>query len=142
MRLPDPYGIFNFIVEINSTQVGGFSEVAGLEAHSEIEEYREGGINHYVHKLVKETKYSNLTLKRGVTDATELWDWYREVIEGRIERKDITIVLQNSKRQEKWRWVFTDAYPVKWSGTDLNASNNTIAVESVEFAHHGMARRG
>lgn len=140
MRPPDPYKVFQFVVEINGTQVGGFSEVTGLEVRTEFDEYREGGVNDYVHKIAKETRYPNLTLKRGITDATELWEWHRQVVEGNIQRRTVSVVLLNSRREEKWRWVFRDAYPVKWNGSDLNASGNTVAVESVELAHHGMTK--
>lgn len=140
MRPPDPYKVFQFVVEINGTQVGGFSEVTGLEVRTEVDEYREGGVNDYVHKIAKETRYPNLTLKRGITDATELWEWHQQVVEGNIQRRTVSILLLNSRREEKWRWVFRDAYPVKWNGSDLNASGNTVAVESVELAHHGMTK--
>lgn len=140
MRPADPYKVFQFIVEINGTQVGGFSEVTGLEVRTEVDEYREGGVNDYVHKIAKETRYQNLTLKRGITDATELWEWHQQVVEGDIQRKTVSVVLLDSQRQEKWRWVFRDAYPVKWNGSDLNATGNTVAVESVELAHHGMTK--
>jgi phage tail-like protein len=141
MRLPDPFMIFRFVVEINGTQVGGFSEVTGLEVRTEVDDYREGGVNDYVHKIAKETRYSNLTLKRGITDATVLWDWHQQVVNGEIERKTVSVVLLNERREEKRRWVFRDAYPVKWNGTDLNATGNTVAVESVELAHHGMTKQ-
>jgi phage tail-like protein len=134
----DPYRVFNYVVEINGTQVGGFSEVTGISADTEFEDFREGGINNYTHKLAKLTKYSNLTLKRGITDANELWTWHQEVINGTVERKTISVILQNEAREETWRWVFSDAYPVKWTGPDLNATSNTVAAESVEFAHHGL----
>jgi phage tail-like protein len=75
MRLPDPYKAFRFAVEINGTRVAGFSEVTGLEVRTEVDEHREGGVNDYVHKLAKETRYANLTLKRGITVMTDLWDW-------------------------------------------------------------------
>jgi phage tail-like protein len=140
-RPPDPYKVFQFIVEINGTQVGGFAEVTGLEVRTEVDEYREGGVNEYVHKLAKETRYQNLTLKRGITDAAELWEWHQRVVGGDIERKTVSVVMLDSRRQEKWRWVFRDAYPVKWNGTDLNATGSTVLVESVELAHHGMMRQ-
>lgn len=140
MRPVDPYKVFQFVVEINGTQVGGFSEVTGLEVRTEVDEYREGGVNDYVHKIAKETRYQNLTLKRGITDSTELWEWHQQVVEGDIERKTVSVVLLDSQRQEKWRWVFLDAYPVKWNGSDLSATGNTVAVESVELAHHGMMK--
>lgn len=140
MRPRDPYKVFSFIVEINGTQVGGFADVAGLEVRTEVDEHREGGVNDYVHKLAKETRYPNLTLRRGITDASGLWDWHKDVVNGFIRRKTLSVVLLDAQRREKWRWVFADAYPVKWSGTDLNAANNTVLVESVEFAHHGMTK--
>lgn len=139
-KLKDPYSVFNFIVEINSTQIGGFSEASGLQAETEYESIREGGINDYEHKVARITKYPNLTLKRGLIDAEELWQWHENVINGAVERKTIAIVLRDSLREEKWRWVFNDAYPVKWSGSDLNATSNTVALETVEFAHNGMRR--
>jgi phage tail-like protein len=140
MRAPDPYKVFRFVVEINGTEVGGFSEVAGLEVRTEVDEYREGGVNDYVHKIAKETRYPNLTLKRGITDATELWDWHQQIVSGDVQRKTLSVVLIDAQRRERWRWIFRDAYPVKWNGTDLNAAGNTVAVESVEFAHHGMTK--
>src|ERR1051325_8688291 len=140
MRLPDPYKVFQFVVEINGTQVGGFSEVTGLESRTEFDEYREGGVNEYVHKIAKETRYPNLILKRGLTDSTEFWDWHQQVVEGDVERKTVSVILMNSLREEKWRWVFRDAYPVKWNASDLNATGNTMAVESIELAHHGMTK--
>ena len=140
MRVPDPYMVFRFVVEINGTRVAGFSEVTGLEVRTEVDEYREGGVNDYVHKIAKETRYPNLTLKRGITDATELWDWHQQIVGGDIRRQTIAVVLLDSLKKEKWRWVFRDAYPVKWNGTDLNSTGNTVAVESIEFAHHGLTK--
>jgi len=139
-RKKDPYAVFNFVVEINSIQVGGFSEVSGLQAETEYESIREGGINDYEHKLARITKYPNLTLKRGIFDADELWRWHEEVVNGRVQRNTITIKLQDSLRVDKWAWVFDDAYPVKWSVSDLNATSGTVALETVEFAHNGMRR--
>ena len=141
MRAPDPYKVFRFVVEINGIQVGGFSEVTGLEVRTEVDEQREGGVNDYVHKIPKETRYPNLTLKRGITDATGLWDWHQQIVQGDIQRKTVSVILRDAQQQEKWRWIFRDAYPVKWNGTDLNATGNTVAVESVELAHHGMTKQ-
>ena len=140
-RPRDPYRVFRFIVEIDGTQVGGFSEVAGLEGRTEFDEQREGGVNDFVHKMAKESRYPNLTLRRGISDLTGLWDWFNEVRNGNVLRKTLSVVLVDAQQREKWRWIFTDAYPVKWSGTDLNAANNAVQVESVEFAHHGMRKQ-
>jgi phage tail-like protein len=127
-------------VEINGTQTAGFSEVTGLEARTETEDFREGGVNDYVHKIAKETRYSNVTLKRGITDERTMWDWCNAVRSGRVERKTLSVILMDSQRNEKWRWIFRDAFPVKWNATDLSGSANAIVVESMEFAHHGMSK--
>ena len=140
MRDADPYVGFLFRVEILGLQVGGFSQVSGLEREVQTEDFREGGLNDYTHKLATVTKYQNLTLRRGIADATELWQWRQDVVNGKIERRQINVVLVDHLGREKWRWVFAKAYPVKWSGSELNATTNAVFVESVEFAHNGIKR--
>lgn len=138
MRDADPYGGFRFRVEILGLQVGGFTEVSGLEREVQIEDFREGGLNDYTHKLATMTKYQNLTLKRGLADAADLWQWHQDVVNGKIERRQVTIVLIDISGQDTWRWVVEKAYPVKWSGASFNASTNAFLVESVDFVHNGI----
>jgi phage tail-like protein len=137
-RKADPYLSFRFLVEIQGLVVGGFSEASGLTAETELDEQREGGVNEFVHKLPKLTKYPNLTLKRGLTDSEVLWKWHRAVITGKVQRTTIHLVLLNSEGNETWRWSFADAYPVKWIGPELKADGSTVALESLEIAHHGF----
>jgi len=137
----DPYLSFNFLVEIENIVVGGFSEVTGLEVETEIKEYREGGLNEYMHRLAGPTRYpSNLILKRGLTDAHTLLGWFQEVAQGTIRRKNGSIVLLDMSGEERWRWNFIDAYPVKWSGPNLRASASEVAVETLELAHNGISK--
>jgi len=136
----DPYLSFRFLVELQSLIVGGFSEVSGLQAETEIEEIREGGVNDYVHKLPKITKYSNITLKKGITDCDTLWKWHQDVVNGKVERKTVFVVLMDSEGNEKWRWSFERAYPVKWQGPDLKADSSAVAVETLELAHNGIKK--
>lgn len=143
MARVDPYTSFRFVVEITGVQVGGFSEVSGLQAETEMEDFREGGVNDFVHKIIKFTKYPNLVLKRGITEDANLWKWHQDVITGKIFKTDIAVVLNNVdlRRNKTWRWEFAKAFPVKWAGSDLNATGNTMFIETVEFAHHGMKTR-
>ena len=136
----DPYSSFRFLVEIQGLIVGGFSEVSGLQAETEVEEVREGGINYHVHKFPKITKYSNLILKRGITDSDVLWKWYQDVVKGVFLRKSGFIILLDGEGNEKWRWHFIDAYPVKWTGPDLKGDSSTIAVETLEISHNGIEK--
>jgi phage tail-like protein len=135
----DPVLSFNFKVEITGLIIAGFSEVSGLQAEIEVHEYREGGLNEYIHKRAGPAKYAtNLVLKRGIADSQELWSWYSDVLQGRIERKSLDIVLMDSAGTEKRRWTFQNAYPVKWSGPDFKAQASEIAIESLELAHEGL----
>jgi phage tail-like protein len=137
----DPYLTFNFLVEIKGLVVGGFSEVSGLQVEIEVEDYREGGLNDYIHKLAGPTRYpSNLVLKHGLTDVDGLWKWQREVTQGVIKRKNGSIVLLDSTGEERWRWNFSGAYPVRWVGPELRAGTADVAVETIELVHRGLTK--
>ncbi len=137
----DPYLSFNFLVEIEGLVVGGFTEVTGLQVETEVEDYREGGQNDYIHKLPGPTRYpSNLVLKHGLTDAETLWEWHQQVTQGNIQRKNGSIVLLNSTGEETWRWNFVGAYPARWSGPDLRAGTAEVSVETLELVHHGLSK--
>ncbi len=134
----DPAIVFRFQVEIDGLLVAGFSQVLGLEAETEVETYHEGGVNAYEHQLAKITKYPRLVLKRGLTDSTELWTWYQNVILGTIERKSGSIIMLNPAGEEFCRWNFFESYPVKWVGPELSASVSEVAIETLEIVHCGF----
>jgi phage tail-like protein len=127
-----------FLVELDGLIVGGFSEVSGIQAETEVTEYSEGGVNTHVHYWVKQTKYPRIVLKRGMTNSSELWDWYDGVVGGKISRKNGAVILNNQAGKEICRWNFFEAYPVKWLGPSLNASNGSVAIETVELVHNGI----
>jgi phage tail-like protein len=126
-------------VELDHVQHGGFSRVKGLSRETKIEPRREGGVNDYEHKLATMTTYGNLILERGLAD-DYFWSWHEDVVDGRIERRTVTIVIQDETGNEVWRWLVESAFPVKWTGTDLDAASSQVLVESVELAHHGFRR--
>jgi phage tail-like protein len=134
----DPFLGFGFELQAEGLVIGSFSEVSGLGAEIDIEEYREGGVNDFVHKLPKNTKYGNLVFRRGMTNSTVLYDWYKKVANGKIERRQITITLLDTQKSPLKNWSFKNAFPVKWNGPDLKSDGNAIAIESVEMAHQGL----
>jgi phage tail-like protein len=137
----DPYMSFNFLVEIEGLIVGAFTEVSGLQVETQVPDYQEGGQNEYVHRLPGPTRYpSNLTLKRGLTDIEALWSWHQDVVAGAIERKNGTIYLLDRMGVPAMWWDFKEAYPVKWSGPELKADGNSVAVETIELAHRGISK--
>ena len=137
----DPYLSYSFVVEIDNLVVGGFSEVSGLQVEIEVQDYREGGLNDYIHRLAGPSRYpSNLVLNRGLTDGETLCNWHQEVAQGIINRKSGSIVLLDSAGEEKLRWDFVEAYPVKWVGPDFRAGTAEVAVETLELVHRGITR--
>ena len=91
-------------------------------------------------KLPGMTKYSNIVLKRGVTDDTELYDWHRRAVDGDVQRRNGWIVLLDRQGNERVRWNFVSAWPAKWDGPDFNAEGNDVAIETLELAHEGVTR--
>jgi phage tail-like protein len=129
---------FSLSIEIDNVQEAGFSEVSGLEAEVDIFEYQEGGVNGFTHKLAGPAKFPNVTLKRGITHSNGLWEWFSKVAQGKIERKNLSVVLHNQAGDQVRRWDLTQAYPVKWVGPGLKADENATSIETLELAHKGM----
>lgn len=136
----DPYRNFSFLVEIDGITQAGFSDCSGFGASTDPMEYREGGDTKTVRKLPGLTKYTNITLKWGLTDSKELYNWYRDVVNGKIERKSGSIILLDLEGNEKVRWNFFDAWPTKWDGPDFTAKGNDVAIETLELAHEKVER--
>ncbi len=137
---PDPYGNYNFLVEIDGITRAAFQECSGFDSTIDVIEHREGGENTTPRKFPGQTKYSNISLKWGLTDSRELYDWHRRVVNGDIERKNGSIVLLDRKGEEVLRWNFFRAWPTKWDGPDLNAEGTDAAIEMLELAHEGVER--
>lgn len=138
--IKDPFGNYNFLVELDGIFGGAFQECSGFDSTIDVIEHREGGENTTLRKLPGMTKYSNITLKRGITDDTKLYDWHQQTVQGDIERKNGSIVLLDRKGDEVARWDFVRAWPAKWDGPDLNAEGTDVAIEMMELAHEGVKR--
>src|SRR5215203_1982093 len=134
----DPFRSFNFAVEIDGLARAGFRECSGLDASQDPIEYCEGTEGLTARKLPGLNKFSNITLKWGMTDDTELWDWRKKAMTGKVERKNGSIVLLDDTGAEKMRWNFREAWPTKWTGPSFNATGNEVAIETLEIAHEGL----
>lgn len=134
----DPFRSFNFRVELDGITRAGFRECSGLDASQDPIEYREGTEGLTARKLPGLNKYSNITLKWGMTDDTELWDWRKKASMGAIQRKNGSIVLLDDAGKEKLRWNFREAWPTKWTGPSFNSTGNEVAIETLEIAHEGL----
>jgi phage tail-like protein len=137
----DPYLAHNFLVEIEGLIVGGFSKVEGLEASIETQDYHEGGVNGYVHKILRGQASPPLVLSHGLTNLDLLWQWYDRTSRGVIRRKNGTIMLLDDQRLPVTWWNFTDAIPVKWAGPAFDAlADSAVAIERIELVHRGLTK--
>ena len=140
MARRDPLRNFRFRLEINGIQQAGFSEVSGFDVTVEAIDYREGTDPTHVRKLSGLTKFGNVTLKWGVTDSMELYEWHRRIVDGQIDRKNIAIVVVDEAGADKARWEIVEAWPTKYDPMDLNAKGTESAIETLEIVGEGISR--
>jgi phage tail-like protein len=137
----DPLRNFRFRVEIDGIQQAGFSEATIPDASTDVIEYREGNEVTTPRKLPGLNKYGNLSLKWGITDSMELYNWRKQTIDGNTQRKNIAIVMIDEAGNDKARWEFINAWPSKYDSPDANGTGNAVAIETLEIVHEGMERK-
>jgi phage tail-like protein len=136
----DPLRNFRFRLEIGGINEAHFSEVTGFDITTDAIDYREGDEPTHVRKLPGLTKFGNVTLKRGITDSMDIYNWYKDVVAGKINRKTIAIVVGGEDGSDKARFQITDAWPIKYDPMDLNAKGNDVAIETLELVNEGVER--
>jgi phage tail-like protein len=136
----DPLRNFRFRLEIGGISEAHFSEVTGFDITSDAIDYREGDEPTRVRKLPGLTKYGNVTLKRGITDSMDIYNWYRDIVAGKIRRETIAIVVIDEAGDDKARFEITEAWPMKYDPMDLNAKGNDVSIETLELANEGVVR--
>jgi len=137
---PVYYRSFQFLVEIDGIANARFQEVGGIDATTDVTEYREGGDLLGTRKFPGQTKHSNLSLKRGYTDDKTLYTWFEDVMTGRTEniRRNISVVQIDMAGQEVFRWNLYQAFPTKYTAPAYNAKGNDLSIETLEVAYERM----
>jgi phage tail-like protein len=136
----DPFLSHQFLVEIDGITRASFQGCSGLDSSQDPVDYREGNDPLTARKIPGLNKYSHITLKRGMTGDSDLWEWRKKVMDGKVDRRNGSIVLTDEKNNEKMRWNFTNAWPVKWTGPTFNATGNDVAIEQLELVHEGVVK--
>ncbi len=135
-----PYSAFNFLVDLEPGQgeevQAGFSEVSGLNAEITVAEYRAGNDRvNYVRKVPGIHKAGDVTLKRGVIGAQNLYEWLELGRTGKLAqvKRDIVVKLQSEDRGGiVVSWKLRGAMPIKWTGPTLTAKGGgDIAIEEL-----------
>ncbi|MEO6527543.1 MAG: phage tail protein [Gemmatimonadaceae bacterium] len=144
MAEQDPLVSAFFTIDFGGSVKGAFRECTGLGSENEVVEYKASGDKgkFIMKKVPGRMKWNNITLKRGITDAMDMWDWRKQVEEGKVEsaRKNGSIVMYNQQNSEIARWNFVQAWPNKLTGPSANATNNEVGIEELEITHEGYTR--
>ena len=125
-----------------------FQEVSGIQEEMLLEEIEEGGVNDYVHKLPKRTKFSNLVLKRALsTVPSKIAQWADDaILNYSFKLCDVNVsllkVVDGTNSEQIKAWEFKGAYPVKIQWSDLNAQKNDLVIETLELAYRNVTRSG
>ena len=136
---PDPFPTFKFWVEIESVVVAQFQECTGLRMERAFETVEEGGVNDHLTILPGRNKYSNIVLKHGMVESSDLWKWYETgLYDAKIKRVNFSILLRDVSGAVVKRWNVIDGFPIKWEGPQFNSDSRNVAIETLEIAHHGL----
>lgn len=127
-----------FYVKIDGMPSAVFTEMSGLQVETVVTEYEEGGNNGFVHRLPGRTKVGNVTLKRGIVASNEFFNWYSEILNGKLKFRHVDVLVFDAEGKELAKWSFANAYPVKWVGPQLAADGKNAAIETLELAHEGL----
>lgn len=140
----DPLLGFNFMLELEGVVAGYFTECNGIGSEHEVVEQKvvDKQGHEIIRKLPGRLKFTDVTLKRGITSDLQIWDWRDKVVKGVVKdaRKNITITMLSRDYTPVAIWHFTNAWPSKVSGPSLKADSNDIGVEELTIVHEGMYR--
>lgn len=138
----DPYRNFRFKVQIEGIQIASFADATIPDSTTDAVPYREGTDPTHERKLSGLTKYGTITLKKGLTDSMELYNWKKQVEDsGAIKaRKSMSLILIDEEGNEKAQWDIQDAWPTKYDSSDFSAKANEVVIESFEIVHEGVKR--
>jgi phage tail-like protein len=140
---PVYFRAFQFRVDIDQVSKAFFQEVGGIDATVDVIEYRAGGMPLGPVKLPGQVKHSNLSLKRGYTSDTQLYDWFKDTMTGKVEnlRRNISVVQLDMAGEETQRWNLHNAIPVKYTVNAFNAKGNDLSIETLEVAYEYIDRK-
>jgi phage tail-like protein len=137
----DPYRAYNFKLVIQGVTEGHFTECSGMGIKVQAIKYREGGTNQVVHCVPGYVEYADVTLRYGLTDSPDLWNWFMAAVKGKVSRKNVSILLLDSDgATEVMRWDLINAWPSEWRGVPLDAMNREVALETLTLVFETLER--
>jgi phage tail-like protein len=138
--MAENYPPVSFYFKVSFNGIGGktidtqFQSVGGLSVEMQTESLGEGGENRFEHILPLRSKYSDLSLKRGLFTDSDLIKWCFDTFESTIIKPvSLDISMLNEEGNPLFSWHVAHVWPKKWSISDLNAEQSSIAIESLEL---------
>jgi len=123
-----------FHLDMTKASITGITEIAGLAVEVDVVEYTQalgGGVTS-TKKRPGAAKYAEITLKRPLSPNKSLWQWVKDIRDGKKDyRNDGAIVLYDIANKEVGRWSFENAWPSKWSASDLDVGTDDPMMEEV-----------
>lgn len=143
-RDSDPIPSFSFSLDFQGTISGMFMEVGGVGSENEIIEHKvvsDKG-QEVIQKVPGRLKWTEITLKRGITDTLDMWEWRATVEKGEMKtaRKNCSIVMYDRNFKAAARWDLVNVWPSKITGPSVKSDSNEFGVEELVLQHEGMKR--
>ena len=143
-RESDPFITYSFSLDVQGVVAGMFEGVEGLGSDTEVIDVKavDGQGKDYIQKIPGRTKFTDVTLKRGVTKLKDIWIWRKMVEDGDIvgARKNATITAYDQSGQPVATWQLRNAWPTKVSGPEFKSDSNAYGIESVGITFEYMYR--
>jgi phage tail-like protein len=137
----DHFKSYRFLILMDGRAVAGVNAIGGLDGVSpDVAEYRAGDDHGPVLKIPGTRKFGDITLKRGVIQDSDFWNWLKNV-KGHGKRRDLTIVLRDEAGNPVQRWTLHRAWVGDYQALpDLDAGANAIAIEHIKLENEGWER--
>jgi phage tail-like protein len=116
-----------------------FQRVSGLSASISTVSVREGGQQLYTHRLPDMVSYENLVLERGFMVGSPLnIEFNMAFSQMKFAPSNVMVTLLNDDALPIAGWMFVQAFPVRWSTADLDASRDEVLIDTLELAYTRM----
>jgi phage tail-like protein len=110
--------------------------ISGLTSTLKTEVITEGGESIFMNYRADVLQYDNLVIKRGLILGTLVNHQFDKIMSGFASySQDILVTLLDDEEQPSAGWLFQQAYPVKWSISDLDAEQPGILIDTLELAY-------
>ncbi|MCC7087569.1 MAG: phage tail protein [Chloroflexi bacterium] len=143
-RESDPLTGFMFSLDAGGKVQGFFTEISGLGSETEVVEHKvvDPSGRDLVQKIPGRLKFTDVTLKRGVTKTVDMWDWRKKVEDGDIvgARTNASITMFDQSLTPVASWELINVWPSKISGPQMQSDSTAYGIEEMTLVFEDMKR--